>query len=84
MSELTIIDLTEEEQEDHDFILSLTRGAPYKLNLGDPQQYRYALNMLKRTGDTPENSPHTFATATRFVLPCEALSVQTSRPCRWI
>lgn len=61
MSELTIVDLTEEEQADHDFILGLTRGAPYKLNLGDPQQYRYALNTLKRTGETPESSPQTFA-----------------------
>ncbi|HEX8723274.1 MAG TPA: Hint domain-containing protein [Pyrinomonadaceae bacterium] len=60
MSELTIVDLTEEEQSDHDFILGLTRGAPYKLNLGDPQQYRYALNTLKRTGETPESSPQTF------------------------
>jgi hypothetical protein len=56
-----MIDLNEEEQEDHAYILGLTRHAPYKLNLGDPQQYRYALNMLKRTGETPESSPHTFA-----------------------
>jgi hypothetical protein len=50
-----------EQQEDLQYALGLKRGVCHKLNLADPQQYRYAVNMLKLSGETPETSPQSFA-----------------------
>ena len=64
MSELMELEIqasSTELQEDLRFALGLKRGVCFKLNLADPKQHRYAVNMLKLSGETPDTSPHTFA-----------------------
>lgn len=53
--------MTAEEKEDFVLIESETKpGAPYKLDLANPQHYRFIINTFARVGETPEKSPEFF------------------------
>jgi hypothetical protein len=53
--------LTALEKEDLEYLRANTKlGAPYRLDLAQPNQYRYVMSALARIGESPKRSPQFF------------------------
>ena len=53
--------MTEEEKQDILYLHKHTQpGAPYRLNLAHPNQYRHVINALRRAGTTADTAPQMF------------------------